>query len=433
MTSPNQPFLSSTLGELPLCSGWVNSTDPGQLVESLFEQEPDLPGVIVMEDAQIFGVISRRRFYECLSKGFGQEIFLKRSIKVFISQMSGRHFLQLSFTDSVQQAMQMALSRSLDDWYEPIVVVAPGQEQPATQQFFLLGFDSLLLAQFEILTIANWEIQQQALTLSEERQKGNDYAKLLEQQQGIIQERNQLLERNQAELLRRSQQINQLNQRFCKIGHLLSVEGKKAFQATFESANAICRSMGLIVNNGRLLHEELDTVRTTSKLIEKVSQQVRHLAIQAAIVANQDGTKMAGFSYITEEIRKLGTQTYEAGRQMEAIASRLESRIQELTDSAQTGTSVARALIGKIENAQIALSELEELVQFEASGVLDVANSERKMVNGTSEKNASFVQRIELLEDTLSELKELAKQKDLKVIPARDQPILKHNRSAING
>ncbi|MBW4519866.1 MAG: hypothetical protein KME16_09230 [Scytolyngbya sp. HA4215-MV1] len=433
MTSPNQPFLSSTLGELPLCRCWINSTDPGQLVESLFEQEPDLPGVIIMEDTRLLGVVSRRRFYECLGKGFGQEIFLKRSIQVFLNQMSGGRFLQLAFTDSVQQAMQMALSRSLEDWYEPIVVVAPGQEPPTTQQFFLLGFDSLLLAQFEILTIANWEIQQQALTLAEERQKSHESAQLLEKQQLLIQERNQLLERNQAELLRRSQQLNQLNQRFCKIGHLLSVEGKKAFQATFESANAICRNMGLIVNNGRLLHEELDTVRTTSKLIEKVSQQVRHLAIQAAIVANQDGTKMTGFSYITEEIRKLGTRTFEAGRQMESIASRLESRIQELTDSAQTGTSVARSLIGKIESAQIALTELEKLVQIEASGVLESASSDKKIANGTSEIAPSFVQRIELLEDTLYELKELAKQKDSKVIPGENQPILNPNQSAING
>ncbi|MDX2213886.1 MAG: methyl-accepting chemotaxis protein [Oculatellaceae cyanobacterium bins.114] len=420
MDSPLQPSLSSTLGELPLCGCWVKSTDHGEHVERLFEQQPDLPGVIVVEGAKIAGVISRRRFFKSLSKGFGQELFLRRPIKIFLEQMQNVSFLRLSAKDSVQKAMQRALSRPADDKHEPIVVILDEPNQAEEPNCFLLAFDALLLAQTEILAVANCEIQEQALKLEEERQKVNKYAKLLEQQQALIRERNQLLEKNQSELLQRSEEIANLNQRFFQIGQILSVEGAKAFRATFKSANAICLNTGLIVTNGQLLNQELDTVRNISNLIEKVSQQVRHLAIQAAIVANHDGSKMSGFSYITDEIRKLGTQTFEAGRQMELIASRLEARIEELTNSAQTCTTVARSLVGEVENARIALAELEQLVEIESA---------QGVSTGVSGEAQAFVQRIEVLEDTLSELKELMKHKDSKHLVQKIKSVLDNNKS----
>ncbi|MBD2460275.1 chemotaxis protein [Oscillatoria sp. FACHB-1407] len=420
MDSPLQPSLSSTLGELPLCGCWVKSTDPGEHVEQLFEQQPDLPGVIVLEDSRIVGVISRRRFFRSLSKGFGQEIFLRRPIKIFIEQMQKVSFLRLSSRDSVQRAMQMALSRPADDKHEPIVVIMDESMPSGEPNCFLLAFDVLLLAQTEILAVVNCEIQEQALKLEEERQKVNQYAHLLEQQQAVIRERNQQLEKNQAELLERSEEIANLNQRFFQIGQLLSVEGAKAFRATFKSANAICLNTGVIVTNGQLLNQELDTVRGISNMIEKVSQQVRHLAIQAAIVANHDGARMSGFSYITEEIRKLGTQTFEAGRQMDLIASRLESRIEELTNSAQTCTTVARSLVGEIESARAALAELEQLVEIESA---------KDVATGVSGEAQAFVQRIEVLEDTLSELKELMKNKDSKYLVQKIKSVLDTNKT----
>jgi len=428
MNIPIPSSLSTTLGKLPLADCRVSLSDRGSVIEHLFEQNLDLPGVIVVEDTRVAGVISRRRFHECISKGFSQEIFLKRPIRIFLEQMSDRSILQMSLTDQVQKAMQLALSRSAENWYEPILVVDAQTKRSKVESFFLLSFDVLLVAQSEILTVVNHEIEEQALQLAAEQKKVSEYAQLLERQQAIIQERNQLLEVNQTELLRRSQEVAQLNQRFVQIGQILSVEGKKAFQATFESANAICRNTGLIMRNGRLLNDELDTVRSISKMIEKVSHQVRHLAIQAAIVANQCGSKMHGFSHITEEIGKLGSQTFEAGRQVELIASRLESRIQELTDSAQSGTAVARSLIGKIERTQVALTELEELIQGEADHVAGMTVTTASMAPGTADEAHAFVQRIALLEDALSELKNMVNHKEAKPLVRKIQTLLERNQ-----
>jgi hypothetical protein len=414
MTSKPQANLATTLGDLSLHHFQITPDTLGQVIAEEFDQKPNLPGVIVAKGSQIIGVISRRRFHERISKAYGQELFLRRPIHVFLEMMEDdTGFLHLLMSDRIEDAMRLALQRPSTDWYEPIVVVPTGENQPKPQVYFLLDFHTLLLAQSQILTATNQKMQQQTKKLEQERQKVRDYAALLEQQQATIQERNQQLERQKTDLVKQSQEISKLNRKFFQIGQLLSLEGKRAFHATFEGVNAICQSTDQIARNGHLLREELETVRDTSALIEKVSNQVRHLAIQAAIVANHIGAEMVGFSHVTDEIGKLGSQIIGAGRQMDAIASRFEARLHELMGSAQAGTDVARSMVEQVQKAQEALIQLEHLVQVEEQIILSgppaLGEPEYCPEEAESEDLAS---KLAVLEDTLSELKNLVKKQN---------------------
>jgi hypothetical protein len=410
MTPKLQPNLAmTTLEKLALHHFQVTPDTLGQVIAQEFEQQPKLPGVIVAEGSQILGVISRRRFYERIGKAYGQEIFLRRPIQVFLEMMEDDNgFLHLLMSDCIEDAMKLALQRPATDWYEPIVVIPVGDRQPKPQIYFLLDFHTLLLAQSQILTETNQVMQQQAQKLEQERQKVKDYAALLEEQQATIQERNLQLERQKADLWKQSQEITKLNRKFVQIGQLLSLEGKRAFHATFEGVNAICQSTNQIARNGHLLTNELETVRATSALIERVSKQVRHLAIQAAIVANHIGTEMKGFSHITDEIGKLGSQIITAGQQMDAIASRFDARVHELMDSAQAGADVARSMVEQVQKAQDALIELEHLVQVEQVILSSppLLDDPEPLMDETSHDLAN---KLSALEDTLSELKDLVK------------------------
>jgi hypothetical protein len=418
---------SSTLKDLPLYNFRVSPKATGHAIADKFEQEVNLPGVIVVDDSQILGVISRRRFHERMSKGYGQEIFFRRPIRIFLELNEGRtSILQLAHTERVAIAMQKALSRPPEDLYEPIVITMGDPNMQSSQSYFLLDFHTLLLAQSQILVAVNHEIHHQATHLAEERQKSQEYARLLETQQGFIRERNQLLENQRTELIRQSQEIAQLNRRFVQIGQILSVEGKKAFQATFQGVNAICQNTSQIVACGQLLSEELDIVHATSKLIEKVSRQVKHLAVQAAIVANRSGADMPGLGHITDEIGKLGNQILEAGGQMDLIANRFKSRTLELMQSANSGTLAARALIEKIRRAESALADLEELVQFELPAIASLPAESSDQLSGLVPDNIqTLMQKMALVEDTLSEVKNLIQRKDSK-------PLLYQLRQVLN-
>jgi hypothetical protein len=373
MKIPTHLTPSSTVADLPLHDCKVDSDTLGEVVAEQFERHPTLPGVIVVDHYQLLGIISRQSFQRRMMKPFALEIFLKRPLKIFFGldeQPEAQDYLQLLYTERIVDVVPMVLSRPVERLYEPILVVFQNDSLPDVKAYFLLDCQTLITAQSQILLVANQQIhhQKQKLRsylakLEAEQKRSKDYAYMLEEQQGMIQERNQLLENQQKELVQRSREVAELNQRFMQIGQLLSMEGKKAFQATFAGVNAICRSTNQIVNVGQSLNHELGTIHEASQVIANVSKQVQYLAIKAGgIGANQSVAQTSGFSTITSEISNLVTQTFEAGRQMDRIASRFKQRIQELTEAAQAGTSTARSLVTKIQQAQVALAELEALI-----------------------------------------------------------------------
>jgi hypothetical protein len=110
---------------------------------------------------------------------------------------------------------------------------------------------------------------------------------------------------------------------------------------------------------------------------------------------------------------------------MDRIASRFKQRIQELTTAAQAGTSTARSLVTKIQQAEIALAELEALVYQQDRVPIHPPQSvpeapmpwhpdhapidQPRDLRLMGSETQSLVQRITHAETMLSELKELVK------------------------
>ncbi|MEC4802997.1 MAG: hypothetical protein SAJ12_09790 [Jaaginema sp. PMC 1079.18] len=410
----------STLGDLPLDDFQVSPHILGRAIAHQLNQRPELPGVIIADCQGILGMISRRNCKAQMSNPQTRQTFLAQTaiahIKAYKKQT---RFLKLPDTETIQSAMSFAVSRPSQDLYEPIVVVFTDSGLPDFPAYFLLDFKTLLIAQNKIITDINLKIrasqsetQHYIEKLEAEQCKVREYTKLLESQKTVIQERNLLLESQQIELLEQAREISQYNKRLIKIGKLLSSEGKKAFQATSAGVNAICQNTTHIVNTGRLLSSELQTIRETAKLIEEISRQVQHLAVQAAIVANRTSVEMRGFGQITGEIGKLVGQTFEAAERTDQVAERFRTHIANLTQSAHEGTDTARSLVGKIEQAETALAELEALVQLEKVHRLETAVNESQESTEFTESSQELVQKIALAETTLSELKNLVQAKD---------------------
>jgi hypothetical protein len=429
-----------TLGDLPLHDFQVNLHTSGLVVAQQFEQRPDLPGVVIMSDTKLVGVISRRRFHEQMSKPT-QQLLLEKPIQGMLEIELKRHrgrSLVLLDTEPIDLSARTALNRPATDAYEPIVVMFQDQSLPTMQAYFLLDVYTLLQAQAQILMAMNQEMRHQQAALEEQQrqvqvgqQKVADYTRLLEAHQQVIQERNLLLETQQMEILEQARDIAQFNRRFLRIGQLLSAEGQQIFQSTFAGVNAICHNTTQIVGIGRSLSEDLTIIQETSQLIAKVSQQVRHLSVQAAIVANHVGVEMAGFSHITAEIGKLVNQTLDAGRQMDRLASRFRNRVQALTESAESGTTVAQGLLKKIEQAQMALAELEMLVQ----GPMDptaTAEAGHPRSPNVQEAAQALIQKIATAEATIADLEQLLHRRDLEPLLHKIKRTLDKNRNTLS-
>ncbi|MCS6815486.1 MAG: ATP-binding protein [Cyanobacteria bacterium] len=146
--------LDSTLQELPLHSFQVELDCPGRDIAQALDNNPFLPGVILVDQGQFVGMISRRRFFRYLSRQFGRELFMRRPVEIL------RRFINL-VTETypgdglIVKAAHDVLQRPLEVLYEPIVVqLAPGD-------YRLLDLHNLLVAHANIHELTTNMLNQQ--------------------------------------------------------------------------------------------------------------------------------------------------------------------------------------------------------------------------------------------------------------------------------
>jgi signal transduction histidine kinase len=136
--------LESTLSELSSYHFQVESDYPTHDITQIFEQNPLLPGVIVLKQGQFLGMISRRQLLEFLIRPQGLEILLTQPLGVLHSY-TRTNSLILPETTPILTAAQQVMRRSPTQQGEPIVL----QLQPHTYR---------LLDTYE-LNIAYWQLR----------------------------------------------------------------------------------------------------------------------------------------------------------------------------------------------------------------------------------------------------------------------------------
>ncbi len=154
----SKTFQESTIRDLSLYDFQVDNNQVGEIVALRLEAEPRLPGVILMKQGQISGMISRQRFLEYLSRPFGRELFLKRSLQT-LYKFAHTDVLILPANTTIVETSTRALQRPINLAYEPIVV----EIEPNVYR--LLDVHHLLVAQCQIHQLANNLLQELYLKL----------------------------------------------------------------------------------------------------------------------------------------------------------------------------------------------------------------------------------------------------------------------------
>lgn len=148
VSTPPQPeqrglSLESTLQELSLFDFQIESCHLGKEVAQIFQFNPLLPGVILLEQGKFVGMISRRRFLEQMSRPYGLELFLKRPL-YSLYRFASAEVLKLKGETSIVDAASRSLQRSAELLYEPIVV------ELGVGSYRLVDVHQLLIAQSKI-------------------------------------------------------------------------------------------------------------------------------------------------------------------------------------------------------------------------------------------------------------------------------------------
>ena len=145
----HQLHINSTLSDLELVNASIDTTDYLLAVYDIFGKDKTIPGLILLEDGYFYGLLSKAKFFEVMSKQFMYDIYSKRKVNYFFEEDSADDYLILSSSTSIIDATNEALKRNEPDIFEPIVVITENHE------YRLLDFYQLLVAQNKIQLLMN--------------------------------------------------------------------------------------------------------------------------------------------------------------------------------------------------------------------------------------------------------------------------------------
>ena len=169
--------LESTLQELPVWTTQLEIDYPGNDLTRLFEEEPLLPGIILTKDKKYLGVISRRLFFEQMSRPYGLGLFAGRPIE-YLYNFLQPNILVFPEDTLIVEATQIALGRSHKQVYETIVIT------DQSYQYGLLDFHQLLLAnsQIHVLTLNRLQKKKEKARIAKAdfRDLQDNYSRLLQ-------------------------------------------------------------------------------------------------------------------------------------------------------------------------------------------------------------------------------------------------------------
>ena len=159
--------LESTLQDLPLHDCQLEICHSSHEVSRIFEENPALPGVVLLDQGQFLGMISRRQFLRHMSRPYGLEIFSRRSLRT-LYEFAQTEALIFAGNTSIPFAAQKAVQRPSGSLQEPIVV------QLDAQAYRLLDAHQLFIAQAKIheLTVQLLQEKTQAQMIQTEKMAG---------------------------------------------------------------------------------------------------------------------------------------------------------------------------------------------------------------------------------------------------------------------
>ncbi len=152
-----QLALDATISQLNLYDTKIDLDQTGAIARQLFTDNPLLPALILHDLGNYVGMLSRRRFLECLSRPYGIELFTKRPLRVLYEQFQSET-LKIDGNIAIGVASQLALGRANDEVYEPLIVHQEGDI------YAVLDIHDLLQAQSHIHELATNLLREQTQT-----------------------------------------------------------------------------------------------------------------------------------------------------------------------------------------------------------------------------------------------------------------------------
>lgn len=135
---PAEHPANGTVGALSYWDVIIDASETVRELLALLDKNTQIPGVVVLEQETLIGLIAREEVYEKLGRPYGVELFLKNSNKQFYESL-GKQTLVLDADTLIGDAINMALKRDEKVLYEPLVVSHPNGYRIVTMYCLLIA------------------------------------------------------------------------------------------------------------------------------------------------------------------------------------------------------------------------------------------------------------------------------------------------------
>lgn len=359
--------------DLPLDNYRVGYQVATETVEKELLLNPTLSGVFILKEEEVIGVISRRKFFEQMSKEYAREIYRDRPILLLLNNLRYQS-LEIPADTEINEGVKLALSRDAEYIYEPVIVAKNDKYIGMIELSVLIFSQAQMFSEInDKLLEQEKQLRKSAKKIEKEKNRVKEYADQLEDEQRKIKQANKLLEKQTQELekqkeklLSQKEKISNLNEKFAEVALILSEEGKLTFNTLKDSVNKIIRFNDDINNIGSNFQEKFQRVNQATELINLINKRVENLSFQAGVMAanlKADDGKGTSVNMIAEEIKKLSVQISEANTTINRIAKELKPEIKTLVSTADKNQKVVINLSHSSENTEIALNKLSNLVE----------------------------------------------------------------------
>lgn len=106
------------IGEIAQDIVCVPYNTPCDKVDNLFQANPGLQGLVVVEDKHSVGLMTRTNFYQKMGTRYGYNLFLKRPIKLLVNNSP----LIFDYFTSVIEVSKQAMDRSDEEVYDDVII-----------------------------------------------------------------------------------------------------------------------------------------------------------------------------------------------------------------------------------------------------------------------------------------------------------------------
>lgn len=299
---------------------------PCRQVMGQFQRQPELPCIVVCDDAHIpLGLLMRDRFFRHLAGRFAADLFYEVAIFQFAEQQP----LICGVDTTAGELLDLALGREGASFYDGLILTDQGK------YYGILTIQDLMQMSRELQREAE-EARQAAVRDSRDRIVEIEYS------MGDV-----------AESAKRSwQELEQMN--------ALSLEGRQELEAVKASFTRVLEMARFQEKQMAKLLEQMQQISSVADHIRRLADQSGMLAMNASIEAAHAGEHGRGFAVVASEVRKLALQTK---RFSEGISETLGAVNHFIQQTAATATSTVEEMAESHERVVNADGTFESLVE----------------------------------------------------------------------